>query len=256
MKANEYLTKRIEEIKEQENGINKTIKFQKKLDSLNKIGRVALAILGGMLIAMGTSGTGIALIAGAVANHLAVSNRGKIENNKLAQLKREEEHIKKVQQTPINGSEAMTVKRVNKVNELAERKEKAESKRKFATITSGLSTAAEIVTVLAALSNPSIGWTAIIAVIAKYITNKNKIEACKEDDLLALRLNNLNLDLILTRAIAPQERAAGETQDERVEINEKSKQASYSLEDEMLVDKYIESLARIDEEEKAKQYIK
>ena len=256
MKANEYLTKRIEEIKEQENGINKTIKFQKKLDSLNKIGRVALAILGGMLIAMGTSGTGIALIAGAVANHLAVSNRGKIENNKLAQLKREEEHIKKVQQTPINGSEAMTVKRVNKVNELAERKEEAESKRKFATITSGLSTAAEIVTVLAALSNPSIGWTAIIAVIAKYITNKNKIEACKEDDLLALRLNNLNLDLILTRAIAPQERAAGETQDERVEINEKSKQASYSLEDEMLVDKYIESLARIDEEEKAKQYIK
>ena len=256
MKANEYLTKRIEEIKEQENGINKTIKFQKKLDSLNKIGRVALAILGGMLIAMGTSGTGIALIAGAVANHLAVSNRGKIENNKLAQLKREEEHIKKVQQTPINGSEAMTVKRVNKVNELAERKEKAESKRKFATITSGLSTAAEIVTVLAALSNPSIGWTAIIAVIAKYITNKNKLEACKEDDLLALRLNNLNLDLILTRAIAPQERAAGETQDERVEINEKSKQASYSLEDEMLVDKYIESLARIDEEEKAKQYIK
>ena len=256
MKANEYLTKRIEEIKEQENGINKTIKFQKKLDSLNKIGRVALAILGGMLIAMGTSGTGIALIAGAVANHLAVSNRGKIENNKLAQLKREEEHIKKVQQTPINGSEAMTVKRVNKVNELAERKEKAESKRKFATITSGLSTAAEIVTVLAALSNPSIGWTAIIAVIAKYITNKNKIEACKEDDLLALRLNNLNLDLILTRAIAPQERAAGETQDERVEINEKSKQASYSLEDEMLVDKYIESLARIDEEENAKQYVK
>ena len=256
MKANEYLTKRIEEIKEQENGINKTIKFQKKIDGLNKIGRVALAILGGMLIAMGTSGTGIALIAGAVANHLAVSNRGKIENNKLAQLKREEEHIKKVQQTPINGSEAMTVKRVNKVNELAERKEKAESKRKFATITSGLSTAAEIVTVLAALSNPSIGWTAIIAVIAKYITNKNKIEACKEDDLLALRLNNLNLDLILTRAIAPQERAAGETQDERVEINEKSKQASYSLEDEMLVDKYIESLARIDEEENAKQYVK
>ena len=256
MKANEYLTKRIEEIKEQENGINKTIKFQKKLDSLNKIGRVALAILGGMLIAMGTSGTGIALIAGAVANHLAVSNRGKIENNKLAQLKREEAHIKKVQQTPINVSEAMTVKRVNKVNELAERKEKAESKRKFATITSGLSTAAEIVTVLAALSNPSIGWTAIIAVIAKYITNKNKLEACKEDDLLALRLNNLNLDLILTRAIAPQERAAGETQDERVEINEKSKQASYSLEDEMLVDKYIESLARIDEEENAKQYVK
>lgn len=256
MKANEYLTKRIEEIKEQENGINKTIKFQKKLDGLNKLGRVALAILGGMLIAMGTSGTGIALIAGAVANHLAVSNRGKIENNKLAQLKREEEHIKKVQQTPINGSEAMTVKRVNKVNELAERKEKAESKRKFATITSGLSTAAEIVTVLSALSNPSIGWTAIIAVIAKYITNKNKLEACKEDDLLALRLNNLNLDLILTRAIAPQERAAGETQDERVEINEKLKQASYSLEDEMLVDKYIESLARIDEEEKAKQYVK
>ena len=256
MKANEYLTKRIEEIKEQENGINKTIKFQKKLDGLNKIGRVALAILGGMLIAMGTSGTGIALIAGAVANHLAVSNRGKIENNKLTQLKREEEHIKKVQQTPINGSEAMTVKRVNKVNELAERKEKAESKRKFATITSGLSTAAEIVTVLAALSNPSIGWTAIIAVIAKYITNKNKLEACKEDDLLALRLNNLNLDLILTRAIAPQERAAGETQDERVEINEKSKQASYSLEDEMLVDKYIESLARIDEEKKVKQYVK
>lgn len=256
MKANEYLTKRIEEIKEQENGINKTIKFQKKLDSLNKIGRVALAILGGMLIAMGTSGTGIALIAGAVANHLAVSNRGKIENNKLAQLKREEEHIKKVQQTPINGSEEMTVKRVNKVNELAERKEKAESKRKFATITSGLSTAAEIVTVLAALSNPSIGWTAIIAVIAKYITNKNKLEACSEDDLLALRLNNLNLDLILTRAIAPQERATGETQDERVEINEKSKQASYSLEDEMLVDKYIESLARIDEEKKVKQYVK
>ena len=143
----------------------------------------------------------------------------------------------------------------NKVNELSERKEKAESKRNFATITSGLSTVAEIVTVLAALSNPSIGWTAIIAVIAKYFTNKNKIEACKEDDLLALRLNNLNLDLILTRAIAPQERAAGETQDERVEINGKAKQAAYSLEDEMLVDKYIESLVNTNSENKVKQYV-
>ena len=256
MKANEYLTKRIEEIKAEENKINKNEKIRKNLDRLNKFGRVALGILGGMLIAMGTSGTGIALIAGAVANHLAVTNRGKVENNKLEQLKREAEHIKKVQQTPINGSDAMTVKRVNKVNELSERKEKAESKRKFATTTSNIATIAEIVTVVAALSNPSIGWTAIAAVIAKYFTNKNKIEVCKEDDLLALRLNNLNLDLILTRAIAPQERAAGETQDERVEINGKAKQAAYSLEDEMLVDKYIESLVNTNSENKVKQYVK
>ena len=94
----------------------------------------------------------------------------------------------------------------------------------------------------------------------KPITGKSKNEAAKEDDKLALRINNLNLDLELTRAKNPTPRAAGETNDrvvEKIEENQTVKEkAPCSLEDEMLVDKYIASLEGIGEEEKAKQYIK
>ena len=76
--------------------------------------------------------------------------------------------------------------------------------------------------------------------------------------MLALRLNNLNLDLELTNSIEPTPRAAATTKEEQVveETNDKVEEKTYSEEDEKLVDAYISSLENVPQTEKAKQYTK
>ena len=247
----------LEEISNQKKQITEKQKLHKIANGFNNFSRAFFAINGALLLIGGMPGVGIAFLSTAVANHLSLNNRGKIEKNKLEQLTREEDHINKIKKNPLDGSKEMTVKRVKKVNELAERKEQTESKRKISSFASGLSTLFQWGSLAAAVCVPNIGWVAALALGAKYLTGKSKIETAKEDDLLALRLNNLNLDLTLTKAVASQPRkASGVTNETPIVVNNSKTKASNKLDDEMLVEKYIESLDGIGEEEISKQYRK
>ena len=97
-----------------------------------------------------------------------------------------------------------------------------------------------------------------LSLAAKYYTSKKKVETAKEDDILALRLNNLNLDLELTNSIEPTPRAAATAKEEQVveETNDKVNEKTYTEEDEKLVDAYISSLENVPQTFKAKQYTK
>lgn len=260
MASTNILDLKKQDIENERTRVSETIKLQKFSNTLNSFGRVFWGVTGGMLLFGGMPVAGIAFLSTAIANHLNLNNRGKIEKNKLEMLKKEEEHIQKVKDNPIDGSREITAKRVRKVNELSARKETANKNRKNAEFLSGLSTLFQWGALAATLTIPGAGWLSAVALVAKYFSGEKKIETAKEDDMLALRLNNLNLDLELTRAKAPTPRAAGETKCEVVETTKENKKvvekAPYSLEDEMLVDKYVESLAGIGEEEKVKTFIK
>ena len=78
--------------------------------------------------------------------------------------------------------------------------------------------------------------------------------------MLALRINNLNLDLDLTSAQQPSQRAAAETIDE-TQVSDKNNTASKEKQavnpaDERIVDAYISALENMPEETKDKQYRK
>ena len=246
------------EIAEQEKSLKERIKLQKYGDNLNSIGKILWGVTGGILLFGGMPLVGLAFLSTAAANHLSMKNRSKVENNKLQMLEKEKEHIGKVKNTPIDGSRETTRKRVDKVNELTARKEKVSKERKNAEFASGLSRLVQWVGIAAAMTIPGMWWLPCVGLGARYLSEQKKIEKAAEDDKLALRINNLNLDLELTRAKAPSPRAAGETKCTVVEdakTKEKSK-SSYTSETEKFIDKYVESLDGIGEEENVKQYIK
>lgn len=250
-----YKKSQIEKEKKDNTSVKDTHKIR---NFINKVCRVGFGICGGLLVLGGMPGVGAAFLSTAAFNHIALKNRGKIENNKIQCLTREEEHIEKISKQPINGSKEMIAKRKRKVKELAARKEQTASKRKWANFGHGLSTLFQWGALTAAVCVPATWWVSGLSLAAKYYTSNKKIETAQEDDMLALRLNNLNLDLELTNSIEPTPRAAATTKEEQVveETNDKVEEKTYSEEDEKLVDAYISSLENVPQTEKAKQYTK
>lgn len=250
--------------KEAINNERKKVATKQKVNNLrcfgNRVSRAFFGVTGGILLLGGMPIVGVSFLATALASHIGLQISDVEENNKLEFLAKEEEHIKNLKNTQLNGSRELTARRIRKVNELEARKANTSSKKNFSKFAYGLSTLFQWGALGATLVSPALGWVSVAACAAKYLTGKSKNEAAKEDDKLALRINNLNLDLELTRAKNPTPRAAGEINDrvvEKIEENQTVKEkAPCSLEDEMLVDKYIASLEGIGEEEKAKQYIK
>lgn len=228
-------------------------------NGINNIGRVFFGITGALLLIGGMPGVGLAFVTTAIANHISLKNRGIEEQNKLDFLEKEEEHIANLANNPINGSREMTARRINKVRELEAKKEKTHSKKKWSSFANGFSNVFQWAALTAAVCVPAVGWVSCLSLASKYLSSKSKIESAKEDDKLALRINNLNLDLELTRAKQPSARAAVRTIDERE--NQKANQTtrqkvSSSIDDERLVDSYIASLENIGEPEKPKTFRK
>ena len=254
------LEQKKQEIQNQKNRVTNVIKSHESLKGINSFGTYFWGITGALLVIGGMPGVGIAFLSNAAANYLTRKDRGQIEKNKLELLNKEEEHIKKVTENPIDGSREMTARRVAKVNELTARKKEVSNQRKNAELGSKAATLFQWLSLAAAVCVPSVGWVSAIALGAKYLAGKKKIETAKEDDKLALRVNNLNLDLELTKAKAPSPRAAGVANCERVvnSVNNKkvNQKAPNTLDDEMLVEKYVESLDGIGEEENIKQLVK
>lgn len=256
----QYIDARKEAIEREKTACNNAKKFHNVGNFLNQFGRAFFGICGGLLLVGGMPGVGVAFLSTAVANHLSLKNRGKIENNKLELLKKEEDHIAKVLKEPINGSREMTAKRMRKVRELEARKEDTSSKKNWSNFTHGLSTLFQWGALAAAVCVPAVGWVSALALGAKYLTGKSKIENSKADDMLALRINNLNLDLDLTSAQQPSQRAAAETIDE-TQVSDKNNTASKEKQavnpaDERIVDAYISALENMSEVTKNKQYKK
>ncbi len=253
------IDERKESIKEEKERIEAKKSTFKFSNFLNKFGRGFFGVTGALLLVGGMPGVGFAFMTTALANHIALKNRGIAEENKLALLKKEEEHITKITKEPIDGSKALTKRRVRKVNELVERKKKTSSKSKFYKVTDVVSNLLQWAALTTAVCVPPLSWVAGISVAAKYLTSKGKVESAKEDDTLALRINNLNLDLEATKAIAPTQRAAAETAYEKetsLQADTKKEKASYKVEDERLVDAYIASLENVGEIENPKQLVK
>lgn len=226
---------------------------------LNRACRAFFGICGGLLVLGGMPGVGVAFLSTAVYNHISLKNRGKIEDTKLELLKKEEEHIEKIKKDPINGTPEMTNKRKRKVQELQARKEATSSKRKWGSFGKGFSTFFQWAALTAAVCVPAVGWVSALSLATKYLTDKSRIENAKEDDTLALRLNNLNLDLELTRAKGSTPRAAATTNADAAKVREASEKVetkTYSPEDERLVDAYIASLENAPQNDTVKQYRK
>ena len=226
---------------------------------INKACRAFFGICGGLLLVGGMPGVGLAFLSTAAFNHISLKNRGKIEKTKLELLKKEEEHIAKIKSEPINGTPEMTAKRKRKVQELQARKEATSSKRKWGSFGKGFSTFFQWAALTAAVCVPAVGWVSALSLATKYLTDKSRIENAKEDDTLALRLNNLNLDLELTRAKGSTPRAAATTNADAAKVREASEKVetkTYSPEDERLVDAYIASLENAPQNDTVKQYRK
>lgn len=226
---------------------------------LNRACRAFFGICGGLLVLGGMPGVGVAFLSTAAYNHISLKNRGKIEDTKLELLKKEEEHIDKIKKEPINGSPEMTNKRKRKVQELQTRKEATSSKRKWTNFGKGFSTVFQWAALTAAVCVPAVGWVSALSLATKYLTDKSRIENAKEDDTLALRLNNLNLDLELTRAKPTTPRAAATTTADATKVrkvSDKVETKTYSEADERLVDAYIASLENSQQNETVKQYRK
>ena len=231
----------------------------KFFNGVNKFLRGFFGVTGGLLLVGGMPGVGIAFLSTAVANHISLKNRGKEEDAKLKYLDREAEHIENVTKNPINGSREMTAKRINKVRELEARKDKTSSKKKWSKFADTCSNVFQWAALTAAVCVPAVGWVSALSLGAKYLTSKNKVEIADEDNKLALRLNNLNLDLDLTNAQQPSYRAAASTQGDarkKEKANDKVETKTYSREDERLVDEYIASLENTPQKETIKQYTK
>lgn len=259
MNIDAYVNARKDEISAEQ----KDIKTKQQLYSVgnfcNGFCRAFFGITGGLLLVGGMPGVGIAFLSTAVANHISLKNRGKEDNTKLDYLTKEADHIKKIKDNPINGSREMTAKRVRKVNELNAKKEKTASRRKVASFGNGLANVGQLLALATAVCVPSLGWISAATLAAKYFARNAKVEASQEDDLLALRLNNLNLDLEVTRAKQPTPRAAVTTEADTTKVREASDKVetkTYSAEDERLVNAYISSLENVPQKETTKQYTK
>lgn len=257
-KAEEILKYKESQIQKEKNDYNKLKKAHDVSNFINQACRAVFGICGGLLMIGGMPAVGAAFLSTAAFNHIALKNRGKVEDNKVQCLTREEEHIKKVSKGSIDGSKELIAKRKRKVKELEARKEQSASKRKWANIGHGLSTLFQWGALTAAVCVPATWWVSGLSLAAKYYTSKKKVETAKEDDILALRLNNLNLDLELTNSIEPTPRAAATAKEEQVveETNDKVNEKTYTEEDEKLVDAYISSLENVPQTFKAKQYTK
>lgn len=253
IKSRQEAIKKEKEITEASKGTHGISNF------LNQACRAFFGICGGLLVVGGMPGVGLAFLSTAAYNHISLKNRGKIENTKLELLSKESEHIDKIKKEPINGSSEMTAKRKRKVQELQTRKEATSSRRKWNNFAKGFSTVFQWAALTAAVCVPAVGWVSALSLATKYLTDKSRIETAKEDDTLALRLNNLNLDLELTKAQGATPRAAATTSadDTKVrKVTDKVQTKTYSKEDEKLVDAYIASLENVHQNETVKQYTK
>ena len=245
--AKAIIEERKNEIAQEKEIIKEKQSANKFFNGVNKFLRGFFGVTGGLLLVGGMPGVGIAFLSTAVANHISLKNRGKEEDAKLKYLGREAEHIE------------MTAKRINKVRELEARKDKTSSKKKWSKFADTCSNVFQWAALTAAVCVPAVGWVSALSLGAKYLTSKNKVEIADEDNKLALRLNNLNLDLDLTNAQQPSYRAAASTQGDarkKEKANDKVETKTYSREDERLVDEYIASLENTPQKETIKQYTK
>lgn len=260
MRSGEELIKsREQEITEEKKITENSKKTHGIGNFINKACRAIFGICGGLLVVGGMPGVGLAFLSTAAYNHISLKNRGKIENTKIELLKKEEEHIAKIKKESINGSAEMTNKRKRKVQELEARKEATSSKRKWNNFAHGFSTIFQWAALTAAVCVPAVGWVSALSLATKYFTDKSRIENAKEDDTLALRLNNLNLDLELTRAKGNTPRAAATVEADVNKVrkaNDMVETKTYSQKDEKLVDAYIKLLENDPLKESVKQYTK
>lgn len=255
--AEQYIEQRKQAIKA-EKELNETKKgAHGLLNFANEFNKYFFGICGGLLLVGGMPGVGIAFISTAIANHISKQNRGKIENTKINLLTKEEDHISNITNNPINGSREMTIRRINKVRELQARKKETASKRRTATIGHSLATMFQWGALAAAVCVPATGWVSALALGAKYFSEKSKVEISAEDDKLAARINNLNLDLEVTNIKQPSPRAAAQTHDELTKVNDKTTQMNKGkTTNQRIVDEYVDMLDGIGENTPAKQLVK